>query len=53
MGLTQKAIDDLKEIHYKEYGEALSDKEGWDMGIDLIRMVKVLCRKDNTVNSEK
>ena len=42
MALNQKAIDELKQIYFKEFGEELSDREAWDMGINLINIFKAV-----------
>ena len=44
MSLDQKAIDELKKIHYDETGEQLSNQEAWDMGLNLIKLLKALSR---------
>lgn len=44
MPLTQKAIDELKEIHRRKTGETLSDEEAWAMGHRLIRIFAILAR---------
>ena len=36
MPLDQNAIEELKKIHFAEYGERLTDQEAWDMAINLI-----------------
>jgi hypothetical protein len=44
MPLTQKAIDELKEIHRQKTGESLSDDEAWAMGHRLLRIFAILTR---------
>ena len=44
MPLDQKAIDELKKIHLEETGEKLSNQEAWDMGLNLIKLLKALSR---------
>jgi len=44
MPLNQKAIDELKKIHFEETGEKLSNQEAWDMGLNLIKLLKALGR---------
>ena len=44
MPLTQKAIDELKEIHHRKTGEQLSDDEAWAMGHRLLRIFAILAR---------
>jgi len=43
MPLTQEAIDDLKKIHFEEYGEKLTNDEAWEMGVRLLNLAKTLC----------
>jgi hypothetical protein len=45
MALDQNAIDELKKIHFQEFGEELTNEEAWDMGISLLRLFKTLSRK--------
>lgn len=42
MPLTQAAIDELKAIYKKHYGEELSDVDAWDMANRLLRLYSVL-----------
>ena len=42
MPLDQNAINELKEICLKEFGEMPTDQEAWDMGIDLVNLFKAL-----------
>ena len=51
MPLDQNAIDDLKNIYLKKFGEKLTNEEAWDMGISLLRLFKVLAR--NCQRAEK
>lgn len=44
MSLSQKAIEELKEIHKKEFGEELTNEEAWDMGLSLLKLFKTLSR---------
>ena len=44
MTLSQKDIDELKEIHFKKTGEKLCNQEAWDMGINLLQFFKALDR---------
>jgi len=44
MPLDQNAINELKRIHFQEFGEELSDQEALDMGISLLRLFKALGR---------
>lgn len=45
MPLDQNAINELKKIHFQEFGEELTNEEAWDMGIGLLRLFKALGRK--------
>lgn len=40
--LTQKDIEELKEIYYEEFGEELTDEEAWEMGERLINLFYIL-----------
>jgi hypothetical protein len=42
MGLDQKAINELKQIYLEEFGEKISDREAWDMGINLVNLFVAL-----------
>ena len=42
MPLDQNAINELKEICLKEFGEMPTDSEVWDMGIGLVNLFKAL-----------
>ncbi len=42
MPLDQNAINELKEICFKEFGVMPTDKEAWDMGIGLVNLFKSL-----------
>lgn len=44
MPLTQKAIDELKAIYRRKYGEDLPDDKAWEMGNRLLRLFAVLTR---------
>jgi hypothetical protein len=45
MPLDQNAINELKKIHFQEFGEELTNEEALDMGISLLRLFKALGRK--------
>ncbi len=51
--LTQKAIDDLKAIWLRKYGEQLTDAEAWEMGNRLLRVFAVLLRAPMPKRDEK
>ena len=53
MPLTHKAIDDLKKIHFEEYGEKLTNDEAWEMGVRLISLAKTLCTVKKTKTEDK
>jgi hypothetical protein len=44
MNLSQKDIDELKEIHYKKTGDKLCNREAWDMGMNLLQFFKAVYR---------
>jgi hypothetical protein len=44
MRLSQKAIKDLKEIYFREYGKAISDEEAQEIGQRLISLFKIIYR---------
>lgn len=53
MPLTQNAIDDLKAIYRRKYGEDLSDDEAWEMGNRLLRLFAVLTRAPKPKQDEQ
>jgi len=53
MELTQKAIEELKEIYYQETGEKISDKEAKEMGENLLFLFKIICRPIPEVKRKK
>lgn len=44
MQLSQRAIDELKEIYKRKCSKELSNQEAWEMGLDLINLFKVIYR---------
>jgi hypothetical protein len=42
MLLTQKDIDELKEIYRHEFGRELADDKAWEMGERLLRLYGIL-----------
>jgi hypothetical protein len=57
MPLSQKAIDEFKEIYKKEIGEDISDDEARELGQNLIDLFKIILRpipddKDNLVQKK-
>ena len=44
MGLSKEAIEEFKEIYFREYGKNLSDKEAMEMGQRLISLFKIIYR---------
>jgi hypothetical protein len=44
MRLSEKAIKELKEIYYRQYGKPISDEEAQEMGQRLISLFKVIYR---------
>lgn len=54
MSLDQKAIEKLKQIHFEEFGERLTNQEAWDMGIRLVNIFKSLaCGPELSPDNEK
>lgn len=53
MPLDQKAIDELKEIYRKEYGEDLSDEEAMGIGNRLLRVFTWLLRPRGEGDTEE
>ncbi len=53
MPLTQEAIDDLKKIHFEEYGEELTNDEAWEMGVRLLNLTKTLAKHGQDDNIKK
>lgn len=45
MPLDQNAINELRAIHLREFGEELTNEEAWEMEISLLRLFKTLGRK--------
>jgi hypothetical protein len=52
MPIDQKAIDQLKRIHFEEFGEKLTNEEAWDMGLRLVNLFKTLAKNPNPAGSE-
>ena len=44
MPLTQKAIDELKEIYKEEFKVDLPDKEAWEMGHRILGLFDIVLR---------
>ena len=44
MPLSQKAIDELKQIFKEEFKEDLSDQEAWEMGHSLLNFFSIILR---------
>lgn len=42
MALTQKDVDDLKQIYEQEFRESLSDDEAWEMARRLLRFGELM-----------
>ncbi|MDD5340970.1 MAG: hypothetical protein PHC97_00870 [Patescibacteria group bacterium] len=53
MGLTQEAIDELKQICKKELDIELSDQEAWDMGINLVNLFKAIAESQRSLHQRK
>lgn len=52
MPIDQKAIDQLKKIHFEEFGEKLTNEEAWDMGVRLVNLFKTLAKNPTQADSE-
>jgi hypothetical protein len=44
MRLSKKAIDEFKEIYFREFGQNITDEEAQELGSKLISLVKIICR---------
>ena len=44
--LSRKAIDEFKVIYQAEFGEEISDEEAQEMGLRLLRLLKLLLAPD-------
>jgi len=57
MGLSKKAIEEFKEIYFREFGKYLSDAEAQVMGQRLISLFKIIYRpipgKDISIKETK
>jgi hypothetical protein len=56
MRLSKKAIEELKDIYYREYGKEISDEEAQEMGQNLLSLFKVIYRPipedDNQIKND-
>jgi hypothetical protein len=46
MKLSQKAIDEFKAIYIAEFGEEISDDMAQEMGVGLLKLLKLLLASD-------
>lgn len=54
MPLSQKAIDELKQIYKEEFNEDLPDQEAWEMAHQLLNFFSIILRPlPNEVNQEQ
>ena len=44
MGLSKEAIEEFKEIYFKEFGEKISDEEAIGMGENLVSLFEIIYR---------
>jgi hypothetical protein len=44
MKLSKKAIDEFKEIYFREFGQNITDEEAQVLGSNLISLFKIICR---------
>jgi hypothetical protein len=44
--LSRMAIDEFKAIYQEEFGEEISDEEAQEMGLRLLRLLKLLLASD-------
>jgi hypothetical protein len=53
--MTEDDIEELKQIHFKESGEKLSNVEAWEMGTRLIKLFRIIGKKipENSQESGK
>jgi hypothetical protein len=45
MRLNKKAIDEFKEIYFREFGQQITDEEAQELVSKLISLVKILCHQ--------
>lgn len=44
MSLSKKAIEEFKDIYYREFGRIISDDEAQEMGQNLLSLFKIIYR---------
>jgi hypothetical protein len=44
MTLSKKAIEEFKEIHFREFGQQITDEEAQELGLNMISLFKIICR---------
>lgn len=44
MGLNKEAIEEFKDIYYREFGKIISDEEAQEMGQNLLSLFKIIYR---------
>ena len=44
MRLSKVAIEEFKEIYFKEFGEEITDEEAREMGENLVSLFEIICR---------
>ncbi|MFZ3074381.1 MAG: hypothetical protein WA093_04630 [Minisyncoccales bacterium] len=43
--ISQKALDEFKEIYFAEYGEQINDQTALELGLNLLTMFKAIYRQ--------
>ena len=44
MSLSEEAIEEFKDIYYREFGRIISDEEAQEMGHNLLSLFKIIYR---------
>jgi hypothetical protein len=44
MKLSEEAIEEFRDIYYREYGKKISDEEAQEMGQNLLSLFKIIYR---------
>ncbi len=51
MRLTQKQVDEFKEINKKEFGKKLSNREAMEKGYGLIRLFQIILKPTSSITN--
>jgi len=52
MVIDQQAINDFKRIYTEEFGEEISDREAWEMGLNLLNLFVALTGRQTSIKVE-